>query len=123
MKNLVKLTLGLLIAYFIIRLLVKYLRPVCAPEELASSPLPRAEPPPLSPSPPLEQTLEPQLVNLNQADVTTLIALPGIGPALAERIIAHRRRGGPYTRLDDLTQVRGIGPALVERLRPWVQLD
>jgi competence protein ComEA len=109
MKRLLKLTLGLLIFYVIIRLLSEYLRPV----RVAPSPPPEPEPP----------VPEAGRLNLNQADATTLTALPGIGAALAERIVAYRQQSGPLARLDDLTQVRGVGPALVERLRPLVTLE
>ena len=55
-------------------------------------------------------------VNLNTADPTQLETLPGIGPALAQRIIDHREQVGPYTGLADLDGVSGIGPAMLTRL-------
>jgi competence ComEA-like helix-hairpin-helix protein len=57
------------------------------------------------------------LVDLNLAGPEELQALPGIGPALADRIVDARREQ-MFTTLDDLLRVRGIGPATVERLRP-----
>jgi competence protein ComEA len=62
-------------------------------------------------------------VLLNTAGEAELISLPGIGPVLAQRIIAHRQREGPYQRLEDLLQVEGIGPKLLERLRPLVTVE
>lgn len=62
-------------------------------------------------------------VLLNTAGEAQLISLPGIGPVLARRIIAHRQRQGPYQRLEDLLQVEGIGPKLLERLRPLVNVE
>lgn len=56
-------------------------------------------------------------VDLNRAGVAELEALPGIGPVLAQRIVAHRTRHGPFNRLEDLLAVEGIGPKLLERLR------
>lgn len=57
-------------------------------------------------------------VRLNQADPRELQTLPGIGPALARRIVAAR----PFARIDDLLGVPGIGPKTLERLRPRVRL-
>lgn len=59
-------------------------------------------------------------VDLNTADVRALEALPGIGPALAARIVEHRTRHGRFRRLEDLLEVPGIGPRTLERLRPHV---
>lgn len=58
-------------------------------------------------------------VDVNRADTLTLQALPGVGPALARRIVLARR-DRPFASVDDLVRVRGIGPATVERLRPLV---
>ncbi|MEW1980001.1 ComEA family DNA-binding protein [Citricoccus sp. NPDC079358] len=55
-------------------------------------------------------------VNLNTADVTALEQLPGIGPALAGRIVEHREQVGPFGSLEDVDAVSGIGPAMMERL-------
>lgn len=61
-------------------------------------------------------------VDLNRADSAELVALPGIGPALAGRILDWRRQQGRFGRVDDLIEVRGIGPSTLERLRPLVQV-
>lgn len=58
-----------------------------------------------------------ETVDVNRADLEELQRLPGVGPALAARII-ETRRGRPFASVDDLERVRGIGPATVERLRP-----
>lgn len=63
----------------------------------------------------------PVLVDLNRADSTTLVGLPGIGPALAGRVLAHRRRGS-FSAVEDLLEVRGIGPTTLERLRSKVHV-
>lgn len=61
---------------------------------------------------------EMQFIDPNTADIETLKQISGIGPALAERIVANR----PYGDLEDLTRVAGIGPAFLDRLRPVIAL-
>ena len=55
------------------------------------------------------------------ADAAALDGLPGIGPVLADRIVAHRE-DGPFTTVDELADVAGIGPTLLERLRDLVRV-
>jgi competence ComEA-like helix-hairpin-helix protein len=62
-------------------------------------------------------------INLNTADAATLESLPGVGPVLAARIIAHRDAVGGFTSPDDLLAVRGIGEATLARLRHRVRAD
>lgn len=61
-------------------------------------------------------------VNLNTATQAELEALPGIGPAYAQRII-ERRAQGAFTRIEDLDSVPGIGPKRLEQLRPYVTVE
>ena len=61
-------------------------------------------------------------VDLNRAGADELTTLPGIGPALAARIIAWRDSAGPFPAVDSLVVVRGIGPATVERLRERIRV-
>ncbi len=92
-------------------------RPVPRPvEELRASGLP--EKAPIDPHP-ARQTAARQ-VDLNQATVSDLEALPGIGPKLAQRVIEHRDERGPFRTVEDLRQVRGIGRKKFDRLRPHV---
>ena len=60
------------------------------------------------------------LVDLNSATVQELQTLPGIGPVMASRIVAHRETNGPFTSVDDVENVPGIGPKTLESLRPLV---
>ncbi len=61
-------------------------------------------------------------VKLNTATAAELEALPGVGPALAQRIAAYRQ-GRRFSSVDDLLKVKGIGKAKLERLRPLVEVD
>ena len=60
-------------------------------------------------------------VNINTASAAELEALPGIGPAMANRIIAQRSVR-PFAKVEDLLLVRGIGPAKLAKLRPLVRV-
>jgi len=62
-------------------------------------------------------------VRVNSATQAELEMLPGIGPALAKRIIDHRRQNGPFKTVNALDAVPGIGPRTLERLRPLVRTD
>ena len=62
------------------------------------------------------------VVDLNTADQATLETLPGIGPALAGRIIAWRDEHGGFTAVEDLLEVSGIGETRLEDLRPRVRV-
>lgn len=48
-------------------------------------------------------------VNLNTASVSQLEDLPGIGPALAARIVEHRQKNGAFKSVEDVLAVKGIG--------------
>lgn len=48
-------------------------------------------------------------VNINAASASELEALPGIGPALAQRIVASRQSQGPFAQCEDIMRVSGIG--------------
>ncbi|MGE5554450.1 MAG: ComEA family DNA-binding protein [Betaproteobacteria bacterium] len=56
-------------------------------------------------------------LDLNRATARELEALPGIGPALARRILAYRESRGSFQAVEELEMVSGIGPARLERLR------
>ena len=61
-------------------------------------------------------------VSLNQADAEKLMTLPGIGPSMADNIIAYRREHGAFTSIDELQKVKGIGPAKFQKLKDQVGL-
>ncbi|HHU66506.1 helix-hairpin-helix domain-containing protein [Corynebacterium sp.] len=61
-------------------------------------------------------------VSLNSASESELTALPGVGPATASAIVAHREATGGFATVEQLLDVRGIGPAKFESLRDQVTL-
>ena len=62
------------------------------------------------------------MVHINSADSAELQRLPGVGPAIAGRIIEHRTSIGRFTRVEQLMDVRGIGPVTFDKMRPFVAL-
>lgn len=55
-------------------------------------------------------------VNINSADASELDKLPGVGPAIAKRIVDYRTANGPFASPEDLKEVPGIGDATYEKL-------
>ena len=66
---------------------------------------------------------DPSPVNLNTADREALTALPGIGEALAERIVAYREEHGPFAAVEDLTNVSGVGQGKLAALEGLVTVE
>lgn len=94
-------------------------RPVAMPIEASEPASARVSEKPSIDSLPARQAGTRQ-VDLNQATLSDLEALPGIGPKLAQRVIEHRDENGPFRSVDDLRQVKGIGRKKFDRLRPHV---
>jgi len=63
------------------------------------------------------------LLDLNRATEQDFDALPGIGPRLAERIMAYRQSAGAFHSLHELRAVKGIGKKKFERIRPLVTVS
>lgn len=61
-------------------------------------------------------------VRINSASSSELQQLPGIGPALAQRIV-ETRNSGRFTSVEDLLRVPGIGKAKLAKLRDYVEVD
>lgn len=65
---------------------------------------------------------EPGLINLNSATEDELTELPGIGPAKAAAIVAHRTDNGPFKSTEQLMDVTGIGEKSFEQLKELVRV-
>lgn len=60
-------------------------------------------------------------IDINSATWVEWIQFEGIGEKLAGRIVADRKRNGPFQSVDDLARVKGIGPKTIARLRPHLK--
>jgi len=63
---------------------------------------------------------QPQRININTASANELEALPGIGKGLAQRIIEHREKYGPFRKPEHLIIVRGISDKRFQALRDLI---
>lgn len=63
----------------------------------------------------------PFILDPNTAPADSLELLPGIGPVLADRIVAYRQHATFETEID-ITNVTGIGPKLYERIKPYLKV-
>jgi competence protein ComEA len=59
-------------------------------------------------------------LEVNNATVTELDTVPGIGPGLADKIIQYRTKHGRFQKYEDLLKVNGIGNAKLEKFRPFL---
>lgn len=63
-----------------------------------------------------------RILNPNTATAEELATLPGIGPQTASAII-QKRKGKPFTKIEDLLDVKGIGPVTLEKMKPRLKVD
>jgi competence protein ComEA len=63
-------------------------------------------------------------LDLNRATVEDLAAVPGIGPALAQRIVDYRQKHGPFQKIEELEEkVLGFGPKKVRQIKPYLVIN
>ncbi|MCB0210989.1 MAG: helix-hairpin-helix domain-containing protein [Anaerolineae bacterium] len=63
------------------------------------------------------------IINLNTATLEELDSLPGVGPAIAQRIIDYRDSIGQFSSIDEITQVSGIGSATFEKIKAFIVVE
>jgi competence protein ComEA len=85
----------------------------------ARAPRPRASRQPRATRTSHAVQLAAESVDINSADERELQALPGIGPALAARIIAFRETNGPFDSVDDLADISGVTPHIIDAILPY----
>jgi competence protein ComEA len=66
----------------------------------------------------LDEPLARPKININQATYEELLAVPGLGPSTAARIIYARQEKGHFDSLDDLRQVKRFSQKMLDRVRP-----
>ena len=62
-------------------------------------------------------------ININNAGVHELDALPGIGAVVAQRIVSYRQEHGRFQKAEDLMAVKGIGEKLFAKIRPHISTE
>lgn len=62
-------------------------------------------------------------VNINTADMDTLMTVDGIGEKTAAKIIMYREVNGPFESVDDLMHIIGFGEKKLESLRPYLAAE
>ena len=72
------------------------------------------------PQGPTPGSASPTPLDVDRASAAELDRLPGVGPALAARIVADREANGAFGSLVALDAVSGVGPTLIKRLEPHV---
>ena len=62
-------------------------------------------------------------IEVNRAGREALETLPGVGPAIAQRILDEREANGPFHYPEDLLAVRGIGLKTLEKIRSQISMN
>jgi len=70
-----------------------------------------------------QATPAPTKVNVNTASLQTLELLPGIGPAIAQRIVDYRSEYGAFTTPEDIMKVKGIGQGTFDKFKDMIVVE
>jgi competence protein ComEA len=76
-----------------------------------------------APAPPrgaAQTAVAPAAIDLNTATAAQFDALPGVGAAMAQRIVDYRQKNGSFKKVEDLMNVRGIGEKNFLKLKPYI---
>ena len=68
----------------------------------------------------IEDSDDNKLVNINNADISELMTLPGVGEAKAKDIITYREKNGSFKRIEDIMNISGIKDAAFEKLKDYI---
>lgn len=85
----------------------------------SEAPAPETSPAPAE-EPVLEEVLVEKSVDINQASLEELDQLPGIGPALGQRIIDYREQNNGFYDIEEIMEVSGIGEKTFQKLEPYI---
>ncbi|RLS45792.1 MAG: helix-hairpin-helix domain-containing protein [Planctomycetota bacterium] len=69
---------------------------------------------------PAPEAPAPDLIDINRAGAAELSLLPGVGPSLAQAIVADRTTNGRFVAISDIDRVRGVGPAALARISAFI---
>lgn len=72
---------------------------------------------------PIENAENSGIININTATQAQLETLSGIGPVIAQRIIAYREQNGRFAQIEDIMLVKGIGQAKFEKVKLKITVD
>jgi len=67
--------------------------------------------------------VEIEKININEADITELDKLPGVGPARAQDIIDYRDQNAGFDSIEEIKNIKGIGDATFEKMKDMISVD
>ncbi len=69
-----------------------------------------------------EDAIEDGLISINQADLTQLMTLPGIGEVKAQAILEYRTQHGGFSSVEEIRQVKGIGESIFCQIKNKIKI-